>query len=768
MEFEYILAKKSRTPKSPHPDETLVGHTSKVIESFRTMFGSEELPTRLAHQWLHFFKVEESFFKSFFVNGLVACGLHDIGKANDGFQSIVRGFKTPQTIWHEHLSGVLLLLPGMQSWIGKISSVDKRIVLSTVIGHHLRSASPDFAMPLNPDILRFRVFPEGISPVLNLLFTEVGCPQSDSPNIPYLWSFEGDQNANPGVFREIIRKTFYKFTHELNENPVTNRLLTAVRAALILADSAGSAMVRENKNIQSWIETAFGEILNGQFIQEHILAQRVRQIEAKKGNFRWNDFQIAAEGLPNRSLLISPCGSGKTLAAWRWIKARLAEKPAARVIFLYPTRATATEGFRDYVSWAPEADATLISGTAAYELQGMFENPDDERYGKVFFTEDKLFSLGFWHRRVFSATVDQFLGFMQHVYRSICLLPLLADSVVVIDEVHSFDRSLFSTLKLFLKAFEVPVLCMTASLPLVRRKDLTEEGGLKLFPSDVAVFSDLEAIASMPRYNVQIVDGPDDAQLIADRAIKEGKRVLWVVNTVSRCQQIARRNKALCYHSRFRLSDRKDRHLTVVSAFTNENNPVLAITTQVCEMSLDLDADVLISEVAPVTSMIQRMGRCNRHATPGSNKMGTVYFYSLEDEKPYGPADLFGAEKFLHEIGGRMVSQVALEDLLEQYGPNEQEIEKYSAFLESGPWARSREESLRDENEFTVNAILSDDIPLFFEMRNKKKLLDGLFISVPRRFAREHPRMGRFPLVAESSHYNPQFGFFDTPLEEII
>ena len=241
-------------------------------------------------------------------------------------------------------------------------------------------------------------------------------------------------------------------------------------------------MVRENKHLRHWLETAFREELDDTYIENNIIAPRVREIEQRKGRFKWSDFQIAAEDLGRLALLLAPCGSGKTLAAWRWIKARLKQQPAARVIFLYPTRGTATEGFRDYVSWAPEADASLLHGTAAYELDGMFSNADDERSGKDFTTEARLYALGFWHRRVFSATVDQFLGFMQQIYRSACLLPVLADSVVVIDEVHSFDRSLFSALKLFLKHFHVPVLCMTASLPQVRRQELVDECGLEVFP----------------------------------------------------------------------------------------------------------------------------------------------------------------------------------------------------------------------------------------------------------------------------------------------
>ena len=81
-------------------------------------------------------------------------------------------------------------------------------------------------------------------------------------------------------------------------------------------------------------------------------------------------------------------------------------------------------------------------------------------------------ALQHWSKRIVSATVDQFLGFMAYSYGPVCLLPLLADSVIVVDEVHSFDRAMFSALLGFLKAFDVPVLCMTATLQQGRRRQL--------------------------------------------------------------------------------------------------------------------------------------------------------------------------------------------------------------------------------------------------------------------------------------------------------
>ena len=247
-------------------------------------------------------------------------------------------------------------------------------------------------------------------------------------------------------------------------------MLWAVRAGLIVADAAGSGLRRSGQTMEGWLRSVFDEnrLCTPEFIGSEIINKRICQL-GKRWE-KWSDFQNETGNLPDRALLLAPCGSGKTMAAWKWIANQLKE-PRARVLFLYPTRATATEGFKDYVSWAPEADATLMHGNADFDLDRMFENPpdpNDPRRQNEYEVDRRLFALAFWTRRVFSATVDQFLSFLQYSYGPMCLLPILADSVIVIDEVHSFDKSMFTTLKEFLKNFKVPVLCMTATLQKAR------------------------------------------------------------------------------------------------------------------------------------------------------------------------------------------------------------------------------------------------------------------------------------------------------------
>ena len=251
----------------------------------------------------------------------------------------------------------------------------------------------------------------------------------------------------------------------------------AVKAGVIVADSVASAMVREGKSITEWIDgVAHAPALARDAVARDIIDPRIAEISRSRV-FKPHRFQDGAAGIGRRGLLLAACGAGKTLAAWRWANAVARTEAIGRVIFLYPTRGTATEGFRDYVAHAPEGDAALVHGTSEYELRGMQTNPPASLEGKDFIPDEaeaRLFALGLWSKRYFSATVDQFLSFIEHGYGGLCLLPALADAAIVFDEVHSYDRQMWNALISFLRNFDVPVLCMTATLPPTRRAELAD------------------------------------------------------------------------------------------------------------------------------------------------------------------------------------------------------------------------------------------------------------------------------------------------------
>lgn len=743
-------------------EKSLSGHVRDDLDAFVALFGSQTRPTTLATDWLRFFRVEQSQQTAFWRNVVAAIALHDLGKANDGFQAAVRR-QGEQVIRHEHLSAFLLLLPPIADWLTTIPHIDFDLVLSAVLGHHLKADAGDIGQALGERrFLRFFGEDAEVQNLFAQLAKELDVP-TPTFDLPGGWSLDSEGASIPDHV-ERLKHRFTRLVQNLRRDEPRRRLLRAVKAAVIAADSAGSGFAREGYDIAGWITQAFAaeHLLDGDYIGRNVLTPRIKQVEEQRGcAFGYHGFQDQAATLPARTLMIAPCGAGKTLAAWRWIQAQLQHAPKGRVIFLYPTRATATEGFRDYVAHAPESDASLLTGTATYELRDMFANPGDSREGVGYLTEARLYALGYWNKRLFSATVDQFLSFMQQSYKGLCLLPVLADAVVVFDEVHSFDVGLFDAFLKFLHHFDVPVLAMTASLPAGRKHALETEG---LHPFAGAGLADLTANAELERYAVATLADDLAAEAEVRAALAKGESVLWVVNTVDRAQTLAQRLQDLvpiCYHSRFTLDDRKQRHGEVITAFQDKSaGGRLAITTQVCEMSLDLDARLLVSEFAPIPSLIQRMGRCNRHARPGDNIPGRVRLYRPEKPAPYEADEMRLAEEFIADIDGQQVSQARLETLLEHYTQGQgREADRWTAFIDDGPWAVDRSDELRDSEDHAAQAVLDRDIDAFLAAQRAHRPTDGFIVPVPKRLATFDERLPRHLRSAPASHYDPRLGF---------
>ncbi|MFO7971310.1 MAG: CRISPR-associated helicase Cas3', partial [Desulfobacterales bacterium] len=108
---------------------------------------------------------------------------------------------------------------------------------------------------------------------------------------------------------------------------------------------------------------------------------------------------------------------------------------------------------------------------------------------------------------------------------------------------------------------------------------------------------------------------------------KTGQCACWIRNTVEDARRTFEllsnekdidTSKLFLFHARFTLSDRLAKEDTVIETFGNKSNADnregrILIATQVVEMSLDLDFDVLLTDLSPIDSIIQRAGRLHRH-----------------------------------------------------------------------------------------------------------------------------------------------------------
>jgi CRISPR-associated endonuclease/helicase Cas3 len=281
------------------------------------------------------------------------------------------------------------------------------------------------------------------------------------------------------------------------------------------------------------------------------------------------------------------------------------------------------------------------------------------------------------------------------------------------------------------------------------------------------------------------MDSAGDLPLAIVKRIAEeltrGGKVLWVLNTVNRVMDAAGRAaksglSPLIYHSRFRYEDRVNRHSDVVDAFDAKKSAgaSLACCSQVAEMSLDLSATLLVTDLAPVPALIQRLGRLNRRAqpaSPGEPVPPTMPFIVIEPdtEAPYktqeNPRPFEAARKWLGQLGKRPLSQEALASAWEQLDDSEPPSRITSKWVDGGPITQVGE--LR-EGTPGITVVMERDVP---DLRAGRKRLTevALPMPLPRGFDWKKWRDFRgVPIAPETTVcYNPMTGArWNAPPEE--
>ncbi len=249
-------------------------------------------------------------------------------------------------------------------------------------------------------------------------------------------------------------------------------------------------------------------------------------------------------------------------------------------------------------------------------------------------------------------TVDQaLLAILPSKHQSLRVLGL-GRKILLVDEVHAYDHYMRTLLVTLLKLHASQggsAILLSATLPAEMKQEFVKayaEGAVCSEPSlqsqayplathltcntgDVAADeSPLETRAEVKR-NVQVVRKNDTNEVfdVIRDAVQRGQCVCWIRNTVDDARQsYSELKEALSdtdaslhlFHSRFAMIDRQKIENDVLAWYGKESNESMRkgrvlIATQVVEQSLDLDADVLISDLAPVDLLLQRAGRLHRH-----------------------------------------------------------------------------------------------------------------------------------------------------------
>jgi len=222
----------------------------------------------------------------------------------------------------------------------------------------------------------------------------------------------------------------------------------------------------------------------------------------------------------------------------------------------------------------------------------------------------------------------------------------LGYSKLIIDEVQAYDPRASAIVVKMIKdivSLGGKFLLMTATLPGFIKDIIKEELENKYVEIDLyegkirneGKERDTIKIKDIARHKIELKekDIEDDVDEIIKKA-NIGKRILVVLNTVEKAESIYEKIKDSgkfkgfleLLHSRFTLNERKEKEKKLEEEFKNpkpenENLPKILVATQVVEASLDIDADYLFTEIAPIDSLIQRMGRVVRRVDLLSGKV---------------------------------------------------------------------------------------------------------------------------------------------------
>lgn len=377
--------------------------------------------------------------------------------------------------------------------------------------------------------------------------------------------------------------------------------------------------------------------------------------------------EIPLPDSPQLFILEDITGSGKTEAAVTLVHRLMAKGLSQGVFVALPTMATANAMYARMAEiyrrlYAREQKPSLILSHSARHLSPLFEESSwqsgssDGRYGNQEDTATVQCSRWLADNRKKSlltdvgiGTIDQaILGILPAKHQSLRLFGL-ANKVLLIDEVHAYDHYMFPLLQTLLRFHARSggsAILLSATLPRHMRQALVDawqdgrgykSGSLhshdyplmthirddqSFIESPVASRSDISG-----RININLWHSETEVMAVVVDSVRSGQCVCWVRNTIhdarSAYQQLQGKaeidnDRLSLFHSRFALADRLAIEQNIIDQFGKESGSDtrqgrVLIATQVVEQSLDLDFDVLISDLAPIDLLIQRAGRMHRH-----------------------------------------------------------------------------------------------------------------------------------------------------------